>query len=94
MSQRQKEKYLERQIRDYFNYRGVITIKSNKIAMTDIIAFGENKTYMIEVKKKGLKPKPHQLAMIDKLNKINYIKAFWVDNFEDFLKEVEKDFKF
>lgn len=66
----------------------VKTIKLNKNGLPDIFAFKDGKTYMIEVKAKGKKPRELQLYRINEVKKYGVL-SYWFDDFENFKKEFD-----
>ena len=70
-------------------YYVVKTIKLNKNGLHDIFAFKDGKATFIEVKSEGKKPRELQLYRIEEV-KDSGIKSFWVDNFDDYLENLNK----
>lgn len=75
---------------------GGLPIKQNQIGIygqagvPDILACIKGRFVAIEVKRPGEKPKPHQEAFIDAINKKDGL-AFWSDNLNKVKEELEKE---
>ena len=65
------------------NFYTIKTIKLNKNGLPDIFAFKNGKTYMIEVKAPGKKPRQLQLYRIEEVKKFGVL-SYWFDDFEEF----------
>ena len=93
MKQKEEQK-VQDAIMKYIKAIGGLPIKQNQIGIygqagvPDILACIKGKFVAIEVKKPGEKPKPHQVAFIDAINKKGGL-AFYSDNL-DKVKDVLK----
>lgn len=95
MKQKEEQK-VQDSIMTYIKSIGGLPIKQNQIGIygqagvPDIIACIKGKFVAIEVKKPGEKPKPHQLAFIDAINKKGGL-AFWSDNLNKVKEELKRE---
>jgi hypothetical protein len=60
--------------------------------LPDKIIILNSVTYLVEIKAKGERPKPHQLDRIDEINRHGGI-AFWCQSLEDFKDKLDTNTK-
>lgn len=95
MKQKEEQK-VQDSIMKYIKSIGGLPIKQNQIGIygqagvPDILACIKGRFVAIEVKKPGEKPKPHQVAFIDAINKKGGI-AFYSDNLNKVKEVLEKE---
>ena len=85
------EAKLQSKIIKYLDANGFYTLKTiklNKNGLPDIFAFKNGKTYMIEVKAKGKKPRELQLYRIEEVKDFGVL-SFWFDDFDKFKENFE-----
>lgn len=95
MKQKEEQK-VQDSIMKYIKSIGGLPIKQNQIGIygqagvPDIIVCIKGRFVAIEVKKPGEKPKPHQVAFIEAINKKGGV-AFYSDNLDKVKEVLEKE---
>lgn len=96
MSKQSEEQKIQKKILDFLYKKGFLAVKFNNIGIystpgfPDIVGCTNKGIFLaIEVKVPGEKPKPHQQAYLDAINKINGI-AFYAVSVDEVEKELKK----
>lgn len=96
MPKKSEEQKIQKKILDYLYKKGFLTVKFNNIGIystpgfPDIVGCTKQGIFLaIEVKIPGEKPKPHQQAYLDAINKLNGI-GFYATSVEEVEKELKK----
>ena len=82
-----EEQKLQSKIISYLTKQGwevIKTVALSKAGYEDLFCFKDGVTMFIEVKSKGKKPRPLQVARIQRHNEMGF-KSFWCDSWEMFL---------
>lgn len=96
MPKQSEEQKIQKKILDFLYKKGFLAVKFNNIGIystpgfPDIVGCTNKGIFLaIEVKVPGEKPKPHQQAYLDAINKINGI-AFYATSVDEVEKELKK----